>query len=85
MRNKSWKFKLGLVLIILSCFLFLSLPLFPFLAINGKTKITLSTIVFIIAETTFWSGDILLGKELFSKYKSYMNPRSWFPKKGVDN
>ncbi|RPH32701.1 MAG: transporter suffix domain-containing protein [Bacteroidales bacterium] len=81
MGNKSWKFKLGLILIILSCLLFLSLPLIPFLNLAGKTKLTVSTIVFIIAEVTFWSGGLLLGKELFTKYKSYLDPRNWFSKK----
>lgn len=81
MENRNWKFKLGLFLVILSCLLFLSLPLIPFLNIDGKTKITVSTIIFIIAEVIFWSGGILLGKELFTKYKSYLDPRNWFSKK----
>ncbi len=81
MKNRNWKFKLGLILVILSCLLFLALLLIPFLSIDGKTKITVSTIVFIIAEVAFWSGGLLLGKELFSKYKSYLDPRNWFSKK----
>lgn len=81
MENKIWRFKLGLFLVILSCLLFLTLPLIPFLNMDGKAKITVSTIVFIIAEITFWTGGILLGKELFTKYKSYLDPRNWFSKK----
>lgn len=81
MRNKNWKFKLGLILIILSCLLFLTLPLIPFLTVDGKIKLTVSTIVFIIAEILFWTGGLLLGKELFTKYKSYVNPINWFSKK----
>ena len=85
MRSKSWKFKIGLALVILSCLLFLTLPLIPFLSIDGKSKLSISTIVFIIAEIAFWSGGLLLGKELFSKYKSFLDPRNWFTKKGIDN
>jgi hypothetical protein len=81
--QKNWKFKTGIVLIILSVILFLSLPIIPFLSIDSKTKISISTVVFILAEITFWSGGILLGKELFSKYKSYLNPMNWFKKKTV--
>lgn len=81
MESKNWKIRFGIVLIVFSCLLFLSLPLIPFLSIEGKTKITLSTVTFIIAEITFWSGGILLGKELFSKYKAYLNPKNWFTKK----
>ena len=36
-----------------------------------------------LGEISFWSGGILLGKELFSKYKALMNPVNWFKKKAV--
>jgi hypothetical protein len=85
MDKKNWKLRLGIFLMILSVILFLSLPVVPFLAIDNKTKITASTIIFILAEITFWSGGLLVGKELFSKYKSYFNPKNWFNKKKEEN
>ncbi len=81
MATKNWKVKLGITLVVFSCLLFLSLPLIPFLDFENKTKITITTASFIIAEITFWSGGILLGKELFSKYKAFLNPKNWFTKK----
>jgi len=69
---------------VVSVLLFLSLPVIPFLAIEHKTKITISTVVFIVAEITFYGGGFLVGKELFSKYKSYLNPKNWFNKKKKD-
>ena len=84
LRKYNWKFKLGLVIIVLSVLLFLFLPVIPFLNFNDKTKVTISTVVFIIAEITFYTGGFLLGKELFSKYKSYLNPKNWFKKKKED-
>ena len=75
------KFKLGIIIIVVSVLLFLSLPVIPFLPIESKTKITISTIVFIVAEITFYGGGFLLGKELFTKYKSYLNPKKWFKRK----
>ena len=79
--QKNWKFKTGIILIILSTILFTSLLAVPFLNVDGKTKITISTIAVILGEITFWTGGILLGKELFSKYKAYFNPMNWFKKK----
>jgi len=79
MESKNWKIRLGILLIVFSCILFLSLPLIPFLEVENK--VTITTVTFIVAEITFWSGGILLGKELFSKYKSYLNPKNWFTKK----
>jgi hypothetical protein len=81
--QKNWKFKTGLSLIILSTLLFLSLLVIPFINMEGAVKIKLSTIAFVLGEITFWAGGILLGKELFGKYKAYLNPMNWFKKKTV--
>lgn len=81
--QKNWKFKTGIFLIILSTLLFTSLLAMPFLDVAGKTKITITTIAIVLGEITFWAGGILLGKELFNKYKSYLNPLNWFKKKPI--
>ncbi len=81
MKKKNWKLTLGLALIFLSAPIFGFLLLIPFLEVEGKEKIQLSTITLIIGEVVFWSGGLVVGKEMFSKYKSYMNPRNWFKKK----
>lgn len=60
---------------------FLALPLIPFMDAEAKTKITISTVLLIVGEVLFWSGGLLVGKELFTKYKSYFNPKNWFKKK----
>lgn len=81
MNKKNWKLRLGLILIIVSIPLFLSLPFIPFLNIENNQKLTFTTIVFISAEVLFWSGGLLVGKELFEKYKTKLNPKNWFKKK----
>jgi len=81
MNKKNWKLRLGLILIIVSIPLFLSLPFIPFLNIENNQKLTFTTIVFISAEVLFWSGGLLVGKELFQKYKSRLNPKIWFKKR----
>ncbi len=81
MKNANWKVKLGLALVIISIPIFLALPLIPFLEMETNVKVTLGTILLVVAEVVFWSGGLLLGKELFTKYKSYMNPKKWFKKK----
>ncbi len=79
--QKNRKTKTGIFLIILSTLLFTSLLAVPFLEVTGKTKITITTITIVLGEITFWVGGILLGKELFNKYKAYFNPMKWFKKK----
>lgn len=66
---------------IVSVPLFLSLPLIPFLDIESKVKVAAGTIILVIGEVLFWSGGLLVGKELFTKYKSYFNPKNWRKKR----
>ena len=68
---------------VISVFLFAALLIIPFLNMDKKTKVTATTITFVIAEIMFYSGGALLGKEIFNKYKSYLNPKTWFKKKSV--
>jgi hypothetical protein len=75
--QKSTKFKIGLILIIFSAIPFLTIAVVPFLDLKSAVKITLSTILLILGELMFWSGGLLLGKELFTKYKTYLNPKNW--------
>ena len=75
--KKSLKFKIGLILVIVSITFFLYIPAVPFLKLEGGIKISLSMVLLITGEIPFWSGGLLLGKELFSKYKSYFNPKNW--------
>ncbi len=81
MESNNWKYKLGLSLIILSTLIFASLLIIPFLKIDNTNKISFTTIIIIIGEITFWTGGLLVGKEILSKYKSYLNPKNWFKKK----
>ena len=79
--QKTLKFKLGIILLILCVIVFLAIPVVPFLDMESSAKITVSTVLLVIGEITFWTGGLLLGKELFTKYKAYFNPKNWFKKK----
>jgi predicted Kef-type K+ transport protein len=79
--KRSRYFKWGIILLIICVVAFLAIPVVAFLKIGNSAKITISAILFVIGEATFWVGGILLGKELLSKYTSRLNPRNWFKRK----
>lgn len=81
--QKNRKFKTGIILIALSAVFFGGLLVVPFLDAGSRQKIMLSTVLIVLGEISFWSGGILLGKELFGKYKALMNPVNWFRKKAA--
>ena len=77
-KSKNWKFKLGLSMVLISLFFFALLVIIPLLKIGKEEKIWFTTFSFVTAEALFYTGGFFLGKELFGKYKSYLNPKHWF-------
>ncbi len=74
--NKQIKF--GIILILLSGVAFAIMLIIPFLNFEKQTKILGASIAFIAMEVLFYVGGFFVGKELFSKYKNYLNPVKWF-------
>lgn len=83
--KRNWQLKLGIILIIACIPFFLAIPVVPFLNLENKTKLIISTTLLIIGEVLFWAGGLLVGKELFTKYKSYFNPKNWFKKSSTED
>lgn len=81
-KNKNWKFKLGLLMVLISLIFFALLVLIPMLDIKREEKIWYTSLSFITAEVLFYTGGFLLGKEMFNKYKSYINPKKWIKSLG---
>ena len=81
-KKTGWKIRTGIILIIISIPVFLFLPFIPFLELENKVKMSLATFILVMAELLFWSGGFLVGKELFNKYKTYLNPKNWFRGEG---
>jgi hypothetical protein len=77
MNDKNWQFNFGLFLIILSSLLYASLIIIPFLKIPISIKLGITPAVVIVGEIIFWIGGILVGKEIITKYKKYINPLNW--------
>jgi len=81
MKNpKNLQIKLGIFLMIFSGVFFAATFIIPLFDLPTKTKVIASTTSLVLMEVVFWSGGLLVGKELFTKYKSKLNPKSWFTK-----
>ncbi|MGF1584783.1 MAG: transporter suffix domain-containing protein [Bacteroidales bacterium] len=81
MKNKNFRIKLGIFLMIFSGVFFAITLAVPLLDLPAKTRFIAATASFILMEIVFWSGGLLVGKELFVKYKKQMNPMTWFRRK----
>ena len=81
MEKQNWKFKLGVVLVSASMIIFLFIFFVPLLNATDKNKIFIAGVAAVAAEVLFWSGGLLLGKQLLDKYKSYLKWKTWFDNK----
>ncbi len=61
--------------------LFFSLP---FMNYQLKVKLKLGTFYLIMGEILFYLSTFILGRELYLKYKTRLNPRYWFKKRNKD-
>lgn len=80
-KSKNWQIKLGIFLMIFSGVFFAATFIIPMFDLPTKTKVIASTTSIILMEVVFWSGGLLVGKELFTKYKNQLNPKNWFGNK----
>jgi hypothetical protein len=53
----------------------------PFLPLRTGTKIWLSASLVVAAEGTFVLSALVLGKEIVSRYRGSLDPRTWFRKR----
>lgn len=81
MVKKKWKFKLGIILISVSFLIFLMLFALPFVHIETKIKIAISTALMISGEVMFWVGTILIGKDVYIKFMAKLKAGEWLEKK----
>jgi hypothetical protein len=82
-KSKDWQIKLGIFLMIFSGVFFAATFIIPMFDLPTKTKVIASTTSIILMEVVFWSGGLLVGKELFTKYKNQLNPKNWFGNKKI--
>jgi len=81
---KKLKFRLGIILISVSVTFFLVIFALPFLSMDTKVKIALTTTLIIVGEISFWVGTILIGKEVYLKFKEKLKSGEWLEKKKKD-
>jgi len=71
----------GIILIILSGILFGLIFVVPFTPFSIARKGIIVTALVISMEITWWVGVAILGKQVITKYKKHLNPRTWLSSK----
>jgi hypothetical protein len=69
MNLRKWKFRFGLVVIMISILIFFILFALPFLSMDVKTKLALTPVLLVAGEVMFWGGIVLIGKDVYLRFK----------------
>lgn len=81
MARKNFQIKLGIFLMVFSGVFFALTIIIPLSDLPTRSKVIGAAISFVLMEVVFWAGGLLVGKELFVRYKQQLNPINWFRKK----
>lgn len=80
MQNKNFRIRLGILMMIFSGVFFGAALVIPLMDIPVKLRIVSVSVSLVLMEVVFWTGGLLVGKELFVRYKQRLNPMRWFKK-----
>lgn len=79
-------YKLGLGLLLLAIVCWVIAATSTIIPVSLGIKASIITGSLIVGEIFFWIGAVFVGKEVVTKYRSYLNPKNWFKKeRGQDN
>lgn len=76
--------KVAAILVVLSFILYGLIFVVPFLPLTLSQKAVVIPVLVAIGEATWWVGVAIVGKQVVSKYRKYLNPCNWFSCKKSD-
>lgn len=75
--------KIAIILVILSFIFYGLIALVPFLPISFSKKAFIVPLLVACGEITWWTGIAIVGKQVVTKYRKYINPCYWLSKNKI--
>ena len=75
---KTWRKYFGIMLIILAAICWFTIFLLGNFKLSVAQVSAITAALIIVGEILFWSGSVLVGTELWIKFKKKLNPKYWF-------
>ena len=70
----------GIVLFVVAMLFWVAAPTVLLIPLSTAQKAWTSTAFLILGEVAFWVAAVVLGREVFRRYRRFLDPRGWFDK-----
>ena len=71
----------GIVLFLVAILFWVAAPAVLLTPLSAAQKVWTSSAFLILGEVAFWVAAVALGREVFRRYRRYLDPRGWLGKK----
>lgn len=72
---------LGIVMLVAAVLFWVAAPAVVLAPLPAAQKVWVGTAFLILGEVAFWAAAVVLGREVFRRYRTFLDPRGWFGKK----
>ena len=72
---------LGIVLLVAAVLFWIAAPAVLLTSLSAAQKAWTSSTFLVLGEVAFWAAAVALGREVFRRYRRFMDPRDWFGNK----
>ena len=69
---------LGIVLLAAAVLLWIAAPAVLLTPLSAAQKVWTTTAFLVVGEVAFWAATVALGREVFRRYRRFLNPGDWF-------
>jgi sterol desaturase/sphingolipid hydroxylase (fatty acid hydroxylase superfamily) len=72
---------LGIALLVAAVLFWVASPAVLLLPLSGAQKVWTGSAFLVLGEVVFWAAAMVLGREAFRRYRSFLDPRGWLGQK----
>jgi hypothetical protein len=72
---------LGIVLLVAAVLFWIAAPALLLTSLSAAQKAWTSSALLVLGEVAFWAAAVVLGREVFRRYRRLLDPRDWFSNK----
>jgi hypothetical protein len=72
---------LGIVLLVAAILFWVAVPALLLTPLSVAQKAWASSAFLVLGEVAFWGAALVLGREVFRRYRRFLDPRDWWGRK----